>query len=185
MGITQRNWMIWVGLLINIIHLDIPQSYAITPPEKMMTTLASSPHWRRLMHYQTKTWTNQWESEVSTPSFFIHPQGAYSPLKELKALYTLLTQELNTSSSLILESSSITCRFPARSAWLVSYIGLDQQFNQALQTCPYFQTWLRAYQTHEVWLIWRSWANRGNYQGNQFEVGNPGDLILFKSSPSE
>lgn len=66
--------------------------------------------WQKILLYR-ETLTG-WESEADTPSFFVHPEGKYSPKKELKAFIESLHNEDPDPKK------NSFCRFPARVRWL-------------------------------------------------------------------
>ncbi|MFP5385180.1 MAG: DUF4105 domain-containing protein [Bacteriovoracia bacterium] len=69
--------------------------------------------WLRLLVYR-ETFTG-YESEADDASFFVHPQGKFSPSKELKAFITSLHQDDPDPKK------NSYCRFPARVRWLKKY----------------------------------------------------------------
>lgn len=73
--------------------------------------LHESPKWLRLLHYKKTTFGN-YQSEADAKSFFLSPDGKFSPLKELEASKVAFAQ---TSTP---DNNHAICRFPLRFKWL-------------------------------------------------------------------
>jgi hypothetical protein len=77
--------------------------------------LATHPYWSALMHYQRKTSVvaETVVSEISSPEFFLSPEGATNPAAELAATLVAFFVPVGEGSD-----THALCRFPARYKWL-------------------------------------------------------------------
>ncbi|MEW5733642.1 MAG: DUF4105 domain-containing protein [Thermodesulfobacteriota bacterium] len=96
--------------------------------------LSSDPYWRTLCHYR-KT-ARGISSRIDDPAFFCSPQGKTDPQAELEALIRLLFTPAQEPGQ------GAFCRFPARSAWVVSRLAIpESDFPQS--GCPEVEETLR------------------------------------------
>lgn len=95
--------------------------------------LADQPYWLSLGHYEHAK-LGGWRSYVDDARFFLSPQGARSPLAELKATVAQLRQPAS------LANQHVLCRYPARSRWLIEQLQL-----KALPQpqCSEFRAWYK------------------------------------------
>ncbi|WP_369808152.1 hypothetical protein, partial [Oleiphilus sp. HI0123] len=95
-------------ILVNVAFLACLSfnSLAQTIPDSKLTSLADNEQWLDLLHFHQIGFIPRFESQVDDDSFFIAPDGKYSPKSELKANIAAFTGD---SSNL-----ELICQFPAR-----------------------------------------------------------------------
>ncbi|TKB45602.1 Lnb N-terminal periplasmic domain-containing protein [Thalassotalea mangrovi] len=126
-------------------------------------SLADSPQWRALLHYQTSPYpfSRQQFSQVADSEFFLDKNGKHDPEAELNANL----QQLQSNK----------CRFPARTLWLAKQTG--QQIT--LEDCDELNDWLKQFASDEVYLHFPS-----NYLNNPSSVFGHTFLRLHKRDRS-
>ena len=75
-------------------------------------------YWQILLHYKPTAAKNP-TSLVDDPKFFLAPDGKTNPSGELEATLRGLFQDD------LQGDDAVACRFPARTAWLQSSLGID------------------------------------------------------------
>lgn len=111
--------------------------------------LAQHTTWRRLLYFydgQNRALTKKkTESLIDDPSFFLSERGQQDSGAELDAMLVALAQELTQSSTTndkranTQANRSISCRFPARVAWLKNVLTIDDASLPA--ECPMLDEW--------------------------------------------
>ena len=101
--------------------------------------------WRLLIHHEQGLLLSG--SSVTSPSFFLSPNGNDDPEQELKATIQAFT-----------ETPSMQCRFPARKIWLTSVMS-DMSFPKV--NCPEYQQYIDAFRTDSISVVYAS-----GYLGN-------------------
>ncbi|MER2164829.1 MAG: DUF4105 domain-containing protein, partial [Psychrobacter alimentarius] len=111
--------------------------------------LAQHTTWRRLLYFydgQNRALTKKkTESLIDDPSFFLSARGQQDSGAELDAMLVALAQELTQSSTTndkranTQANHSISCRFPARVAWLKNVLAIDDASLPA--ECPELDEW--------------------------------------------
>ena len=100
--------------------------------------LATHPSWLRLHYFEpnghTKSGSARYKSKITNPEFFLSPAGHTDPQAELEAFITA------TITQGIKGNDSVACRFPARTHWLKTQLGLEN----IQPDCPDFDNWLQA-----------------------------------------
>ncbi|WP_019671719.1 Lnb N-terminal periplasmic domain-containing protein [Psychrobacter lutiphocae] len=108
--------------------------------------LATHPTWLRLHFYQHKGQGDggvTYDSKVDSPSFFVSTQGKHNPQAELEAfIAATVTQGIDGDDS-------VACRFPARTHWLKSQLGIEE----IVPTCPEFDTWLHKLDPQQLSVV--------------------------------
>ncbi|KZZ71692.1 DUF4105 domain-containing protein, partial [Oleiphilus sp. HI0128] len=105
-------------------------SLAQTIPDSKLTSLADNEQWLDLLHFHQIGFIPRFESQVDDDSFFIAPDGKYSPKSELKANIAAFTGD---SSNL-----ELICQFPARFHWLTQQL---PELNFPEAKCPDYEDW--------------------------------------------
>ncbi len=98
--------------------------------------LATHPTWLRL-HYYTDTGNGDYQSKVDKPNFFVSPNGVTHPQDELEAFITKLVSQNRAGD--IAAKDKVACRFPARTHWLTTQLGLKN----ISTNCPNFDAWMQ------------------------------------------
>ena len=81
------------------------------------------PTWQVLLHVPPSASDSPTDSLVDAPSFFLSKQGKQSPQAELEAtLENLFTRSSDSER----DDEAVGCRFPARRAWLVKALEIDE-----------------------------------------------------------
>lgn len=115
--------------------------------EKARTArLAESPYWHILLRYEAKS-----QGYLSTvrhqPRFFVSPEGARSPEAELEATLHGWLDAANREPN-----QALSCRFPARIAWLREQLAVPAEVEPAA-SCPDLEQWLKAINPAQATLI--------------------------------
>ena len=113
--------------------LVLPQSLFATPASIDWNGLSQENAWLQLGHYRSG-WFGV-RSQVDDPDFFLHPQGATQPARELEATYLALQDAL---SSDLPEDQDVRCRYPARVHWLNQRLDLQLPARE----CEDLDAWL-------------------------------------------
>ena len=109
--------------------------------------LHNHPQWHRLIHYRP-TGSEQVESEIDDPKFFLDPSGRSNPQKELNAtLASFFAGHFENNSSL-----DTRCIFTARYRWLSEQLQLDEARLKPI-ACEAFEHWYRAVKGNQVVLV--------------------------------
>ncbi len=144
--------------------------------------LADHPVWLRLGHYRRGPLG--YESEADGEAFFLHPDGATSPAKELAASLSgffappppppppppAQTTSGEAPTDPPAASTHALCRFPARLGWLISVLGIDPAGLPKLD-CPRQRDWWeRVGGTRGVSLVFASYYldSPGSAYGHTF-----------------
>lgn len=106
--------------------------------------LAADPYWHLLLRYQAARTPAGVESEAKSSYFFISPEGRRNASDELHALLDGLFAE-----TALPEKEAAACRFPARTAWLESRLGVQAP----AVDCPLFREWKSAIRPSQATLV--------------------------------
>lgn len=110
--------------------------------------LVDDPYWRVLLYYQPAA--GGYVSAVRQASFFASRQGPGDPAAELDATLQSWLSEVQPAPN-----SSVSCRFPARIAWLRQRLGISAaQHPEA--PCPELTGWLSAINPDRATLVFAS-----------------------------
>lgn len=115
--------------IAQLLSLSLFTSSIVNATEFDIDRLAQDSYWLKLGHY-LPGFLSGYKSTIDNASFFISPEGKYSPTKELQATIT----KLYSQDKRIAEQAQ--CRYPARYFWLESLQG-----RQAVLSCPELETW--------------------------------------------
>lgn len=109
---------------------------------------AYDPQWLALVHYRIRLAGP--ESEINDPRFFVHPEGRYSPARELQATRESFGQPPETWTN-----EHTACRFPARYRYLAERQGRADGDAPATR-CPALRAFLEATHSESVRLVFAS-----------------------------
>jgi hypothetical protein len=137
---------------------------------------ASDATWLKLLHFEADSSSpSGWRSAVLSPEFFIDPQGAVSPERELVAtLEGMQTPQAADADDAALNAHA-QCRFPARLAWLKTRLPQVQSWPQA--RCPRWEAWRskRPIESVSIVLATGYLGNPASYYGHA--------LLKFNAAP--
>ncbi len=125
------------------------------------TTLAMSPAWLQLLHYEKTLLTDSgWRSAIHDTDFFLTPEGNTRPADELQAMLAQLQTPATDPEQ------SVLCRFPARALWLQKRLGL--QLPHPFEHCPSLRQWSRNNAIESVSLVFATGylGNPASYYGH-------------------
>ena len=109
--------------------------------------LWKDPQWLRLGHYKPSGWRGRPRSDAKPGGFFLDPAGAADPRAELEAeIRGLYSPEAGP------EPQPPRCRFPARAAWLMDKLGLEEAALPRAD-CSRFEAWRKLMDPGAVSLI--------------------------------
>ncbi|PNK61830.1 DUF4105 domain-containing protein [Psychrobacter sp. FDAARGOS_221] len=120
--------------------------------------LATHPSWLRLHFYHAKgpkgpDNQRRYDSEVDSADFFVSEQGKHNPQAELEAfIRATVTQSMNgdgIDSSAVDKNDSVACRFPARTHWLKTQLGIEEVSTE----CPEFDAWLQQLDPQQLSVV--------------------------------
>lgn len=113
--------------------------------------LSESEQWRRLLHYQPKTFGG-YESEADGEPFFNAPNGKTEPQAELEATLRAFFVPVPTDPKV----QHPLCRFPARFGWLDEQLHFDR--GQLPQVhCAEYEEFLRLLKPRGLTLVFSSY----------------------------
>jgi hypothetical protein len=121
--------------------LVLPSAFAAPSLEE----IASSPGWRRLLHYKNH-WFTGYTSSVDGTGFFLHPDGAHDPRAELEETIKALEAGGGTFGKL---QQPIGCAFPLRKEFLEKT--LSRKF--PADPCPDFDDYLKKLDPSGITLV--------------------------------
>lgn len=108
-------------VFVSIFHIEIKasdQDVEQTIKKSEELHLFSNKKWLNLLHYK-KSWSGEFESDITNRSFFIYDLGKSDPKNELNAsIKKIFSEDEN------LNDASFQCRFPARFAFLREHLPL-------------------------------------------------------------
>ena len=108
--------------------------------------LAQHTTWRRLLYfYDNKNsifGKKKTESLVDDPSFFLSENGHGDSGAELDAMLVALAKEMGAGGTASTQTNpqSVSCRFPARVAWIAQMLDIDDA--HLLADCPELDEWM-------------------------------------------
>ncbi|RLU02187.1 MAG: DUF4105 domain-containing protein [Ketobacter sp.] len=137
---TAVFWLLFFGVTTHVFASEF------TPQQ--ITTLANSPTWHRLLHYEP-IYGDGVESQVDDDDFFLAVDGKTNPFTELNATIEAFYQPATS-----LDQHPL-CRFPARWHFLNSELILPAP-PFALEQCPEFNQWINTLNPHSVSLVFAS-----------------------------
>jgi hypothetical protein len=108
--------------------------------------------WLSLLHYKSGKYLFSLKSEVVDPGFFLSTEGSKSPEKEL--ISTL--EGMFTTQDKERLSEHVLCRFPARSAWLIKALSINEQ-TLPIVNCPELENWLSGLNPSQLVLVFPSY----------------------------
>lgn len=126
----------------------------ITTDDQQIQTLAASPQWHRLLHYEPGFSGHRVESQVDDARFFLAADGKHNPVAELKATLTAFYAALTEPGEEQLNQHAM-CRFPARWQFLHEQLNLPPA-PLTQQQCPEFNQWMNTLKPHSISLIFAS-----------------------------
>jgi hypothetical protein len=112
--------------------------------------LAERPEWRALLHYKTRRLSQNVESQVDEPGFFLAADGKHNAQGELNAT---LQSFFQTGASG--PDQSTQCRFVARYLWLKQELAFDRDKLPELP-CGHFQRWFEEMNPGRITLVFPS-----------------------------
>lgn len=141
---------IWV---CQVHALDLTSSAVWEKAETMK--LAQDPMWSKLLHYRKNFFLHK-RSDVDSPEFFLSGiNGKSDPGKELKATIEAFLMPLSETAGEETKQQHAQCRYPARSAWLKSRLGLDNWGNFE-QPCQRFHEWKNRLKADRILIVFAS-----------------------------
>ncbi|MES2745203.1 MAG: DUF4105 domain-containing protein [Bdellovibrionota bacterium] len=151
--------------------LKIDSAYAVEP---VVLDTQSMRSWKNLLFYSSR-WIGDDTSLVDSPTFFLARNGASDAQAELNEFLS----RLRTDTMNVPEEQRISCRFPARVAWVREKL---PDFDSPKIDCPLYQSWLSLSQPFGLSLIFSSYFvnNPSSMMGHTFLRIRRGDA---KSSP--
>ncbi|WAH59613.1 DUF4105 domain-containing protein [Pseudomonas silvicola] len=108
-----------------------------------IATLAADPYWLALGHY-TPAKFGGWRSYVDDQRFFLAPDGAHHPDRELAATVEALYAPASK------DDQQAQCVFPARTRWLRAQLGLN---DLPAAECTDFHKWYKEISPHHTVLV--------------------------------
>lgn len=102
---------LWPGVVLAQ-TVASPVGSEVWQQEAASSALHERPRWHQLVHYSPRL-TGAVRSDIHSPEFFLHPDGAGNPQAELQATIEAMFEPVNG-----LDESHAQCRFPARLLWL-------------------------------------------------------------------
>ncbi|HBO94994.1 MAG: hypothetical protein CMK83_26795 [Pseudomonadales bacterium] len=126
----------------------------ITTDDQQIQTLAASPQWHRLLHYEPGFSGHRVESQVDDARFFLAADGKHNPVAELKATLAAFYAALTEPGEEQLNQHAM-CRFPARWQFLHEQLKLPLP-PLTQQQCPEFNQWMNTLKPHSISLIFAS-----------------------------
>jgi hypothetical protein len=164
---TPKAWL-WV-VLTWFLAIDRALGFdvRISDPEALRS-------WKNLLFYSSR-WLGGDTSIVDSPSFFLDKDGASNAEAELTAFLS----RLETDTMSLPEEQRISCRFPARTAWVKA------TFPELLLpkiSCPQYESWLQVSQPFGLSIIFSSYFvnNPSSMMGHTFLRIRRGEI---RSSP--
>ncbi len=138
-----------------------------------LAELAKDPRWLKLGYYKNNG--GHLLSEVSSPEFFLSPEGNASPLKELSSTIESMRLPLTTQAA----DAHAICKFPARFLWLKSIGELTLDLDP-FRDCPSLVAWLKPSNLESASLVYVT-----GYLGNPastfghilLKLANAGDTL--------
>ena len=112
-------------------------------PAERLATLAASPYWIALGHYETGKFGG-WRSYVDDADFFLAEQGDSNPEAELQATLQALYAPAAQGDQ------HPQCRYPARTRWLREQLALTDLPTPA---CSEFNAWFADIKPHSTVLV--------------------------------
>lgn len=131
-----------------------PYANALVAQAKAME-LASSPAWRKLLHYRPDPLGGTYRSEADGTAFFLSPDGKYDPEAELEATIRAFLAAPTATDEKSLNAHP-ACRFPARLFTLVRDLKLDLA-RVPVKSCPGFEKLLSEMRPAAVSVIFTSY----------------------------
>lgn len=108
--------------------------------------LAQHITWQRLFYFNVK----EQSSKVSSPGFFLDPQGKTNLVAELNSSIKALLSSDNLKINNI--DQTFRCRFPARSQWLIEQLHIPNSDLPNI-SCPELDTWFKRIQPYKITMI--------------------------------
>jgi len=146
--------------LIFLIFIQGGLAKSQSTPEEL-STLAYSPYWLRLLHYQKKMFGG-YESRLEGSDFFFSSQGKTNPLEELKSTVASFSKNLKVGRL----QQHPQCAFPERFRFLKEKLQLKIPQVQ----CPKLTEYLERFNPESVTLVFSSAYphNPGSMFGHTF-----------------
>ena len=133
-------------LLINsLVFADTIEHYLESARDKQ---LAKQLAWHDLLHYRPTLFATSKESQADDSEFFISPDGKQDAQAELTASIEALFQNASLDEH-------FTCRFPARSRWLLQQLQIRENLLPAHQ-CPALDTFRTQLGAKRITLVFAS-----------------------------
>lgn len=155
---------------------------AMAQDHTQLSLVSQSMMWTRLLHRHEGALTNR--SEIDSPDFFLHPNGARDAMGELTA--TLRAFEQPASFKIGRYEQHPQCAFPARYRYLKSELKLETRDVE----CPEFRKWKTALAARSVTLVYAApfLGNPASMFGHTFLRLNSDTLrdagVSFDAQPS-
>ena len=133
--LRQYIWMMFLCVLGVTPAFSQTVSYQMAIDQAGIKKLWTSPTWIKLLHYRSHPLSGFIKSDIQSSSYFLSPNGTYSPQEELEATIQAFFDQPPENHNVHAQ-----CKFPARYLWLNEQLNLDQYQPPKLQ-CPGFQEW--------------------------------------------
>lgn len=117
--------------------------------ERDLKAAAFSSEWLRLLHYRPKLF-GEYQSEITTPEFFISRNGKNDPLQELQATLQLALDPQWKERKHPSGGQPTVCAYPAR----VNYLQRVLDVKTPSFDCPIFQEWASGIAAQSVTLVY-------------------------------
>ena len=120
------------------------------PHQDIIQELSERRTWHSLLKYEASGGTESgFLSAIHSPEFFLHPEGARDPRKELEA-----TLEAFQDAPGDQPDEHPACRFPARHLWLRQQLGDAAAMSGQRAACPSFDQWRQHGQIESISVIY-------------------------------
>ena len=159
------------GLIFCCVFVFLGKAVAQEVSEPAVLALAADPTWLRLGHYDHPTLASSgWRSQIHSPEFFLDPQGALDPVRELQA-----TLKAFSAAPSAVPDQDPRCRFPARWLWLRSRLAdasgatlRDAAIRLVPIECPAYRQWTREHDVISVSVVFATGflGNPASYYGH-------------------
>lgn len=139
-----------------------PQVVATLAEQARQKNIAHHPYWLALLHYHREILGTVLKSEVSSPDFFLAPQGNVDPESELDATLAAFLQPPGED-----QNEHAQCRFVARYHWLRKMLDWSQVQTPQV-SCQLFSNWSKNGHITSISLIFATgyFSNPASYYGH-------------------
>lgn len=110
--------------------------------------LAESAQWHALLHYQ-RGWGGSRASQIDDSRFFLSPDGARNPDRELHETLRQLLDGEHTP-----RGGPVQCDLPARTRWLIEQLGIPEtSINRNHPRCREHEQWMQGLAADGITLV--------------------------------